>query len=686
MSFFRNAMQAHGDPSVMGQPQTWQKFLNDLGTAHEQDMIALRAEISRAAGSVGQGAKGIPLKDLKPEKFESTRKSDQAFKQWAEDVHSWAKRMDPDYTVMLKIAQSLTEWSMVEYKAEMVRQGIDASKHNDIDETFLDAIKKLTKGEARDLVDSAASCGEAWYRLHDRFFSRTVIGATSIATKLAEFKRPNSLNDSYQLLTEIRSLVKEFQRQSPNEPMPTAMIKAAYLKVVPQAYQKGLEMQVDVDRSPIHSIEDKIMTFVRNHSTGPSGMDTSNLQGRIEGQDRQAWFADSWKGSPAPMNSLDGHWWQSDSWNAGEWDATAIGTELDAFIKGKGKGKEGGKGKGKAKGFQGTCYHCHEFGHSQRFCPKNPKGKGKDGGKGKGKDISGKGYWNQGFGGAYYSQPRSKPATYMGSDDAWVTTDAGGNGFVGTGMPCLTLFEKGQEKTPQQEMDFAQTGGWQSPVKSIKTWRRQNASTKTSYESANPFQGLDDGDETHRNVVPDDMALASMKRSGKSLNILEKGTSDLCDFAQKQWVTLPKPLVVDSGAGETVIPAEWLQSHPTKESAGSRSGEYYTTADGSKVYNEGQKEVVISSMDGAQCRSMTFQVAQVHKALGSVSQMVRNGNRLVFDTDANGRDISYIVNKATNEKLYMRQENGVYVLDVLVAPPEYSKQPVSAPTFHRQGS
>ena len=145
----------------------------------------------------------LELKDVKPEKFESTKTSDQAFKQWAEDVHSWAKRMDPDYTVMLKAAQSLNEWSIVEFKAEMVRQGVSAHRHDEIDETFLDAIKKLTKGEARDLVDSAASCGEAWYRLHDRFFSRTVIGATSIATKLAEFKRPTSLNDSYQLLTEM---------------------------------------------------------------------------------------------------------------------------------------------------------------------------------------------------------------------------------------------------------------------------------------------------------------------------------------------------------------------------------------------------------------------------------------------------------------------------------------------------
>ena len=47
---------------------------------------------------------------------------------------------------------------------------------------------------------------------------------------------------------------------------------------------------------------------------------------------------------------------------------------------------------------------------------------------------------------------------------------------------------------------------------------------------------------------------------------------------------------------------------------------------------------------------MTFQVARVKKALGSVSQMVKNGNKLVFDQDSSGKDISYIQNKRTNEK------------------------------------
>ena len=69
---------------------------------------------------------------------------------------------------------------------------------------------------------------------------------------------------------------------------------------------------------------------------------------------------------------------------------------------------------------------------------------------------------------------------------------------------------------------------------------------------------------------------------------------------------------------------------------------------------------------------MTFQVARVKKALGSVSQMVKNGNKLVFEQDSNGKDTSYIQNKRTNEKIRLRQENGVCVLDLVVAPPQRS--------------
>ena len=80
------------------------------------------------------------------------------------------------------------------------------------------------------------------------------------------------------------------------------------------------------------------------------------------------------------------------------------------------------------------------------------------------------------------------------------------------------------------------------------------------------------------------------------------------------------------------------------------------------------KKLNVCTLDEKQRRSMTFQVARVKKALGSVSQMVKNGTKLVVEQESSGKDTSYIQNKRTNEKTRLRQENGVYVLDLMVAP------------------
>ena len=72
--------------------------------------------------------------------------------------------------------------------------------------------------------------------------------------------------------------------------------------------------------------------------------------------------------------------------------------------------------------------------------------------------------------------------------------------------------------------------------------------------------------------------------------------------------------------------------------------------------------------EGSQKRDMTFQVADVNKALGSANKIVRNGNRIVMDLDDEGHDYTYIESKSTGERLWLREREGVYVLDMLVAP------------------
>ena len=131
---------------------------------------------------------------------------------------------------------------------------------------------------------------------------------------------------------------------------------------------------------------------------------------------------------------------------------------------------------------------------------------------------------------------------------------------------------------------------------------------------------------------------------------------------------MPCPMVIDSGAAETVLPSSWFKTHKTIETDASRAGVYYTTANGIKVYNEGEKTLTMCHFEGSQKRDMTFQVADVNKALGSANKIVRNGNRIVMDLDDEGDDYSYIESKSSGERLWLREREGVYVLDMLIAP------------------
>ena len=149
---------------------------------------------------------------------------------------------------------------------------------------------------------------------------------------------------------------------------------------------------------------------------------------------------------------------------------------------------------------------------------------------------------------------------------------------------------------------------------------------------------------------------------------------------------MPCPMVIDSGAAETVLPSSWFKEHPLLETEASRSGVHYTTANGVKVYNEGEKTLTMCHFEGSDQRDMKFQVADVKKALGSANKIVRNGNRIVTDLDEEGNDFSYIESKTTGERLWLRESEGVYVLDMLVAPPAWMIHPVSAAPVAKPGA
>ena len=70
--------------------------------------------------------------------------------------------------------------------------------------------------------------------------------------------------------------------------------------------------------------------------------------------------------------------------------------------------------------------------------------------------------------------------------------------------------------------------------------------------------------------------------------------------------------------------------------------------------------------DGKKC-SWTFQIAEVNKALASVSYLVDHNHRVVFDQDEDtGEDISFITNKTDGETIKMRRDRNVWVIDAYI--------------------
>ena len=115
-------------------------------------------------------------------------------------------------------------------------------------------------------------------------------------------------------------------------------------------------------------------------------------------------------------------------------------------------------------------------------------------------------------------------------------------------------------------------------------------------------------------------------------------------------------LAVDIGASETVISEDMLP----KQGDARRRGVQYEVANDVRIPNLGEKKFQGYSEEGA-VRSITTQVCEVNKGLLSVEKVVEAGNRVVLDSTG-----SYIEDKKTHERLYVRDEAGMYMLRMYV--------------------
>ena len=144
------------------------------------------------------------------------------------------------------------------------------------------------------------------------------------------------------------------------------------------------------------------------------------------------------------------------------------------------------------------------------------------------------------------------------------------------------------------------------------------------------------------------------------------------------WVSF----MVDSGASETVAPHSCPKLASYTAEPTSVSGIKYSSASdtGEAITNMGMKRLRVRDQWG-NVFDITAQSCNnlcKSKYLLSVSRLIQAGHRVVFDAPDTG---SYIENRESGQRIWLRQDGGVYYLDLQILPPQTPQMS----TFHRPG-
>lgn len=133
-------------------------------------------------------------------------------------------------------------------------------------------------------------------------------------------------------------------------------------------------------------------------------------------------------------------------------------------------------------------------------------------------------------------------------------------------------------------------------------------------------------------------------------------------------------LTVDSGAVDTVGPPTVGKGIPIKPTAASKAGRHYKAANGTRINNLGEKQLRAYTQEN-ELVGLTMQAGEtVNKFLGSVNKITRANNSVIFAPP--GYE-SYIYNWDTGSKTVMKEEGGVYVLELWVEVPDSDEDKIT---------
>ena len=124
---------------------------------------------------------------------------------------------------------------------------------------------------------------------------------------------------------------------------------------------------------------------------------------------------------------------------------------------------------------------------------------------------------------------------------------------------------------------------------------------------------------------------------------------------ETEWVEVE--LTADTGACDTVMPRAMAAHIPIQPSLQSLNSMKYEVADGNEIPNLGERRCVMWTENAVEARKINLQVADVHKALLSLSRCADMGFESRF-----GRSAGALIDEETGEVVPLLRKGNLYVL------------------------
>ena len=125
--------------------------------------------------------------------------------------------------------------------------------------------------------------------------------------------------------------------------------------------------------------------------------------------------------------------------------------------------------------------------------------------------------------------------------------------------------------------------------------------------------------------------------------------------ADEEWIEVE--LCADTGACDTVMPRSWCSRIPIRPSLQSINMMEYEIADGNTIPNLGERRCMMWTEGAGDARPINLQVADVHKALLSLSRCADMGFESRF-----GRLAGALIDEESGEVIPLQRKGNLYVL------------------------